>query len=102
MDIRCRKTTCKYNDHFTCKAKDIKISKKIVCTAFEKTSSTPDDVTKDIFSKPPKYAPMRNSKTLNIYCDARCLFNNNGICSANGITVNDIKNCPLCVTFLEK
>ena len=28
MDIRCRKTSCKYNDRQTCQAKEILIGKK--------------------------------------------------------------------------
>ncbi len=102
MDIRCRKTGCKFNNKYTCTAKGILIKKNIECSHYEK-GNTPVDKTKYIFSdNPPEYAPQRDSATIEIDCKARCLFNDNGKCVANGITLNDIKEKPLCVTFLEQ
>ena len=36
MDIRCRKTICKYNDRYTCRAKDILVDNKVICSTYEK------------------------------------------------------------------
>lgn len=102
MDIRCRKTQCAYNDRYTCKAKGIQVNKKVLCSTYEKGEATEPDVTKHLFEKEPEYAPVRDSKTLKIACDAHCLFNKNGICVSNGITVNSIAEKPYCVSFLEK
>ena len=102
MDIRCRKTSCVYNDRYTCKAKGIEITKSSLCKKFEKGEGVAVDKTKNMFSRTPEYAPQRNSKTISISCQAHCLFNKNGSCQANGITLNDFKNKPLCVTFLRK
>lgn len=103
MDIRCRKTTCLYNDRYTCKARDILIKKNCECEKFEKSDRAVSDKTRWMFTdNPPKYAPQRDSKTLHIECKANCLFNTNGKCEANGITLNDLKHKPLCVTFLHK
>ncbi|MBP3619446.1 MAG: DUF1540 domain-containing protein [Clostridia bacterium] len=103
MDIRCRKTTCKFNDKYTCKAKGITIKDSCECRQFEKTDKPEVDKTQKIFSdEPPKYAPQRDSATIHIDCKAECLFNDGGKCVANGITVNEIKEKPLCVTFLKK
>jgi len=103
MDIRCRKTTCLYNDRYTCKARDILMKKNCECEKFEKSDKPVSDKTKWMFTaNPPKYAPQRDSKTLHIKCRANCLFNKNGYCEANGITLNDLKRKPLCVTFLHK
>ncbi len=103
MDIRCRKTTCKFNDKYTCKAKEILIKKSLICEKFEKGDRPAEDKTHHIFSDiPPEYAPQRDSKTIDIGCQAHCLFNSNGKCVANGITLNDLKEKPLCVTFLRK
>ncbi len=102
MDIRCRKTSCKYNNKYTCKANEILIKKNIECSKYEK-GNTPVDKTKWIFTdNPPIYAPQRDSATLSIDCNAKCLFNDNGKCVANGITLNDIKEKAICVTFLHK
>ena len=103
MDIRCRKTSCKYNDKYTCKAKEILIKKNVECAKYEKGNKPAVDKTKWLFSdKPPVYAPQRDSATIGIGCNAHCLFNDNGKCVANGITLNDIEEKPLCVTFLRK
>ena len=103
MDIRCRKTTCTFNDCYTCKARGILIKQNCECEKYEMSGKRPTDKTKCMFSEnPPKYAPQRDSKTINIECKAKCLFNSNSKCEANGITLNDLKNKPLCMTFLHK
>ena len=101
MDIRCRKTKCIYNNKYTCTAKEIKISKKILCSTFVKSNKEPIDSSKLIFEKAPDYAPQRESKPKDIICNADCLFNQCQKCEANGITINDIKNCPYCITYLK-
>ena len=102
MDIRCRKTSCIYNDRYTCKAKNIDISKSCVCRKFQKGDDAVVDKTKNMFSRTPSYAPQRDSKTIKIECSAHCLFNNDGDCQANGVTLNDLKSKPYCITFLRK
>lgn len=104
MDIRCRKTRCVYNDRYTCRAREILVKKNCECEKFENDFRKPvEDKTDKIFSEnPPKYAIQRDRGSLNIACRAHCLFNENGICQANGISVNDIKEKPLCMTYLRK
>jgi hypothetical protein len=105
MDIRCRKGLCKYNDRFTCKAKRIIIDKRVVCETFDKDENKNkpvQDVTKDFFECTPHYAPQRDSKALEIKCRTDCLFNHNGTCVSNGITLNSIKEKPYCVSYIKK
>ena len=104
MDIRCRKVSCKFNDRFVCKAKDILVDDKVVCSTYENDEERKDiqDVTKHLFEQKPNFAPQRDSKALEIKCKAKCLFNHNGLCVSNGITLNSIKEKPYCVSFLEK
>ena len=103
MDIRCRKTVCKYNDRFTCKAKDILVDNKVICSTYEKDENKEDvkDITKHLFEETPDFAPQRDSKAMEIKCKANCLFNHNGQCVSNGITLNSIKEKPYCVSFLK-
>jgi hypothetical protein len=62
-----------------------------------------EDYSKKMFKKEQKNAPFRNRKTINIGCKADCLFNNNGVCRANGITVNDTQTeKPVCMGYLKK
>ena len=35
MDIRCRKTQCKFNDRHTCRAKEICVNRQDVCEKYE-------------------------------------------------------------------
>lgn len=104
MDIRCRKTGCKFNDRYTCKAKEILIKRSCECQKYERDKTKEVvDKTKWLFTnKTPEYAPQRDSATIVIDCTAHCLFNQDGKCVANGITLNDIKEKPLCVTFLKE
>lgn len=103
MDIRCRKQTCVYNDRFTCRAKDININQKVMCDKYKKDENKKvEDTTKHLLEKPPAYAPQRDSKALKISCQAKCLFNHNGKCVSNGITLNSVNEKPFCVSFLGK
>ena len=103
MDLRCRKTKCTFNDCYTCKAKEVCVTQKAICSSYVKDNSKSEvDSTKHLFEEPPKYAPQRDSKTATIKCKAKCLFNHDGNCVSNGITVNSISEKPFCVSFLEK
>ena len=102
MNIICRKTGCKFNENFVCQAKEIDVSKKAECQTFEPTPTSPPDTSKNLYKKPPKYNKYRKAQTLPISCTAKCQFNNDCRCHANGITVNDVEECPLCITFFKK
>lgn len=104
MDLRCRKTTCKYNDRLTCTAKSVEISSKRDCKRFEKEKGKEEiDFSNAIFSdNPPKITDYRHMKDMCLTCQARCLFNHEGKCVSNGITVNGATtNEPKCMTFLK-
>ncbi len=127
MDIRCRKTTCHYNNNYTCCAKEININNNILCKTFKVSNSltnndknnsdllkiinnafnnekTPkkQDSSKKMFKKPVKIAPVRSRKKISITCKSGCLFNCDGICKANGITINDIHDKPICMGYLPR
>lgn len=102
MDIRCRKTNCQFNNKFTCQAKEILINQKIICSTYKNGDKPEIDTTKTMFERAPEYAPQRDSKTMKIGCKTNCMFNKSGVCIANGITVNDIKECPYCMTYISK
>ncbi len=99
MDLRCRKTGCKYNKNLTCTAKSIEIGKKLNCNTFEKVHEDVD-FSAEIFSEnPPKISDYRHLKDVCLTCKADCLFNRSGNCIANGITINSPKKSPICITF---
>ncbi len=102
MDIRCRKTNCRYNDKLTCRANQIPISKKLICESYSFKEGSGEDISRKIFSSdnPPQVSPYLHNKKVNLTCEAKCLFNNNGKCIANGITINDCPN-PKCITHMK-
>lgn len=103
MDIRCRKTTCKFNKKYTCQAKDLLIKKDCGCANFVATDKVCPDTSRSMFEVAPEYAPQRASLTMCINCKAPCMFRNTkSQCVANGITVNSLSEKPYCITFLKK
>lgn len=102
MDIRCRKTSCKYNKMQTCQASEILINEEIICSTFVKDENKLEiDKSKSIFEETPQFARQRNVKTMKIGCKTDCIFNDNGKCTANGIFVNSLIE-PYCMTYLKK
>ncbi len=102
MDLKCRKLTCKYNNHYTCTAKNIAISTELACESYEHDQSKQvKDTSRCMFEEAPSYAPHREKKGMRIACKASCLFNEQGVCVANGLTLNSIHECPCCVTHIK-
>lgn len=102
MDIKCRKTTCVFNNKFRCDSKAIDITKERICATCQKSDKVPKDTTKNLFYGKIEYAPYRNAKNIQINCKADCLFNHSGECYANGICVNDVSSKACCMTYLKK
>jgi len=93
MDIKCRRTTCCFNKGHTCCAVKVDITSKAVCCTYQKNNEVEEDdvdLSKHMFESAPEYANSRNIKNVCLLCNARCcLFNQEGKCRANGITVVD-------------
>lgn len=106
MDLKCKKLDCKYNKTFACTKEGIGVQKDCVCGSYEKNTDLPPEqkqnVGKDMFKKVPDIHPFRHSKDMCIKCKAACIFNNQEICKANGITIMGWKENPLCCTFIKK
>ena len=102
MDLKCRKLNCKYNNHYTCTAKNISISRVLFCESFAQDPTKKiRDISRCMFEEAPTYAPHREKKGLRIACKADCLFNEQGVCVANGLTINSVKEQPLCITHIN-
>ena len=106
MDIRCNKTNCKHNKNYACKAKEIHIAKNTDCKTFDKdvqkSKSNLQDVSRDMFEVAPQIENFSHSDKLCVDCFARCLFNKQGKCNANGITVVETDTKGYCGTFIEE
>ncbi len=105
MDIRCRRTSCKHNAGHTCFAGVLDVNSHAVCKTFEKNKEKKKeelDLTKNMFEAAPNYENFRHIKNLALKCNTtKCLFNNDGKCRANGITVVDDHEKSRCASFIE-
>ena len=104
MDIKCRKTSCKFNDRYTCVAKGIEIRTDTECATFvpDETKKA-QDYSKNMFEADLEYSNSRHIKDVKLHCDSvGCLFNKECHCCANGITVLDEgKGKTACATFIK-
>ena len=105
MDLKCKKMNCKFNNSCACISKAININKLCECATFEKSNNLDkkqhQDISRDMFEVAPEIHPFRHNKNLSIECSAECLFNEHGICKANGISVMNGKNSGVCITNIE-
>lgn len=105
MDLKCKKMNCKSNDGCACMRKGIKIDSKCECASFERSDDLDakqrQDISKDMFEVAPELHPFRHNKDVNIECSAECIFNKDGHCRSNGISVMNGKNSGVCITNIE-
>lgn len=106
MDLKCKKLNCKYNDKYACMSKKIEVSHNLECATFEKAEHLDEgqlqDISKTMFEVAPDIHPFRHIKDVSVECKAQCLFNNNGVCKSNGITVASIGSPRgICITNIE-
>lgn len=100
MDIKCRKTSCVYNERYNCTAKKVNISSGSECSTYERGRGE-DDVTRDMFEAAPEYSNSKHIRDKDLKCDCTsCLFNKDCKCDANGITIIDVHNKGACATFI--
>lgn len=107
MDIKCKKSECKNNKSCCCCAKLIKVGKGVDCETYEYSQKNAENLkqqtAKNMFEIGGEIESRVPNKSTKIYCDAKCLFNNDGICNANGITVLDTENkAPYCITHIDE
>lgn len=101
MDIRCRKTSCRHNNGQTCRAKFVGISPCANCNSFVKCGED-KDFGSLMFESAPEFANSRHILKVNLHCDkTSCLFNHQCKCSANGITIINDHDKPLCGTYIQ-
>ena len=106
MDLRCNKTNCKHNCKYACTAREVHIAKNTDCKTFDKdfdkTAYSLQDVSRDMFEVAPSISDYSHEEKLCVDCNAKCLFNKMGKCSANGITILEDDKIGFCGTFIEE
>ncbi len=108
MDIKCKKCECVHNKSCCCTAGKIKVGNMVDCETYEYSEAKAQDLkqqtAKNMFEIG-SLNPHVSNKEATILCDAKCLFNHNGKCKANGITVLESSSksqTPVCATQIEK
>lgn len=97
FDIKCKRQGCVYNKNCNCTAKTIEVTKNTECKTYEPSNEAEVGEVEKIGQPPIR-------KDTEVGCKANCLFNQNQVCSANGITVQTCDNtaCPNCCTYEPK
>lgn len=103
-DLKCSLKDCRYNQGFSCIARDINISDEAECTDYKVSEKKVADRMFEIGSEMGK--PDFSVDT-GIVCKAdNCLFNRGNHCTANGITVlgnnDDYTEKADCATFTPR
>ncbi|MCI5497391.1 MAG: hypothetical protein MR412_02265 [Firmicutes bacterium] len=105
MDLKCKKLNCKYNNECACMSKGITIKRSCECGTFElnkdRKKEQHQDISKNMFEVAPDIHPFRHNKDVKIECRAECLFNHDGCCSSNGISVMNGKDSGVCITNIQ-
>ena len=92
-DLKCKRQGCEYNKNCNCTSKKIEVSNTTTCETY-KQSNKPTKQDEKIGQPPVR-------KDIKVGCHADCLFNADGNCKANGITVQTCENKsgPTCCTY---
>lgn len=105
MDLKCKKLDCEYNKCFACNSKEINVNKKCECSTYhpveKKDKKDHQDISRDMFEAAPEINPFRHKKDVQVLCSAHCLFNVDGKCMANGISVSN-QHTATCITAIPK
>lgn len=94
FDLKCKRKTCVFNKNSNCTSKRVDVTKNTECKTYKPSNEAEVGEVEKIGQPPIR-------KNIEVGCKAKCIFNNECICSANGITVQTDKTdeCPICVTF---
>jgi hypothetical protein len=95
-DLKCGLLKCKYNKGYACSAKKISVDRQTDCSSYEEDLSR----RRNLFEAARE--PNGNFKNdTQVSCRAKCIFNRDGECVANGITVAGNKDSgATCLTFV--
>ena len=93
IDLKCKCGKCEFNENCNCKANAIQITSSSRCATYTPSADN---------SKADEIAQPLVRQSVEILCDAKCLFNKSGKCLANGISILREDNSAECGTYLPK
>lgn len=96
-DLKCGLTACKHNKGYSCCAKSITVDRAADCSAYDPVASKRTD-----FEAGADFVRANYSVDTEVSCSASCIFNRDGRCRSNGITVMSEGSSPAaCLTFIK-
>lgn len=95
IDLKCKCTNCCFNRNSNCKAKHISVDKGTTCCSYLSRRNRDSEFADEISQ------PLVRPST-DVECHADCMFEREGVCIANGITVTEENSNATCSTFLPK
>lgn len=97
-DLKCGMKNCRYNKGYCCCAKQIEVTAGTDCSTY-----TPDETkSRSLFEAGSDFVKSDYSVDTNVRCNAKCIFNRDGVCIANGITVMGQGDTEAaCLTFIR-
>ena len=105
MNLKCNKANCEHNCKFSCNAKEVHIARNTDCKTFRKDANKTEEqllaMKADMFELSNDMLHYKGAKDIDIKCKADCVFNNNGNCNANGITVLEKNTDGICGTYIK-
>lgn len=97
FDVKCKRYKCVFNKNCNCTADKLNIKADTECLTYKPSNEAE-------VGEIEKVDQPAIRKNINVDCKAKCLFNKEYKCIANGITVQTCKNIsnPNCCTFTKK
>lgn len=97
-DLKCGLRACKFNKGYSCAAKQIEVTTAADCATY-----CPDESKRRMqFEAANEFVPANYSVDTKVGCDADCIFNKQGKCVSNGITVMSHEPYDAsCLTFIK-
>ena len=97
-DLKCGLKECTFNKGYCCCSKSISVNGYSDCTTYN-----PDEKKrKTQFESASDFMPSNFSVDTKVDCSAKCIFNKDGKCQSNGITIMSKEpNDATCLTFIK-
>lgn len=99
-DLKCGLKSCTHNKGYCCCAREISVSGQTDCLTFEEDENKKN---KSMFEAGSDFVKADYSVDTAVACAAKCIFQKDGRCISNGITVMSNDDAPAaCLTFIKE
>jgi|GEM_PF-1440341 hypothetical protein len=108
MDVSCKKSICNFNKCLHCSANNIVVSADVNCKTYQKNKKklpiNAQDASQNLMMEVGNIEKnYKENENVGIKCKARsCMFNREGNCTANGISVLSSRKSAFCATYVKK